>query len=79
LTGLFLGVPLWGMGKILTRLVPELILFVTRIGRSPWAGEAGWGEPLEAVVCYLLWRAGAFMGFMLGILVLAIRLDPNTR
>ena len=77
--GLLLGPPLWAMWRLLLRLAQGLVLLVGRVGRRPWAGESGWGKPLEDIFCSLVLLVPAFMWFMLMVLGLEISLDPNPR
>jgi hypothetical protein len=77
--GLCLGLPLWAMWRLLLRLAQELVVLVGRVGRRPWAGESGWGKPLEDIFCSMLLLVPAFMWFMFMVLLLEMSLDPNPR
>ena len=77
--GVCLGLPLWAMWRLLLRLARQLVVLVGRVGRRPWAGETGWGKPLERILCYLLLLVPAFMWFMFMVLLLERSLDPNPR
>ena len=78
-SGLLLGVPLWGMWRLLLRLAHELIILVRRIGRSPWAGDAGWGGPLESVFGYLTLLVPAVMWFVFLVGLLDMGSPPSSR
>jgi hypothetical protein len=76
---LVLGPPLWGMKQRLQGLLRQLFLVASRLGRRPWAGEEGWGRPLESMVCHLLWFGGCLLYFLFLTTMFATSLEPNPR
>jgi hypothetical protein len=77
--GLAMGLPLWGMMKLLLLFFEELIKILTRIGRRPWAGEEGWGRPLEGILAYGLLVGAAGLCIPALVMLIQVFYDPNPR
>jgi hypothetical protein len=77
-TGLFVAVPLWAIGRLLLRLAPEMIRRARRIVRRPLLGDA-WSSPAESISPCLLPLLTAVLALMLILCALEISLDPNLR
>jgi hypothetical protein len=77
-TGLFVAVPLWSIGRLMLRLAPEMIRWVRRITRRPSPDDA-WSSPAEGISSALLPLLTVVLALMLTLCALEISLDPNLR